>query len=153
MRGDGHGGGVLVGRVIWMCGWSNSNATTRLAPTGALERKLATMSAQWRKTLAYDQGGEMADHARPTERLSIEVYLCDPHSPWQRAGCENLNGMLRQYLPKGMDMRDATQAQLGWIAGEPNNRPRKILEWARPNELWRAMLCGKSFLEAVALGT
>jgi IS30 family transposase len=117
------------------------------------KRKLATVPAHWRKTLAYDQGSEMAEHARLTEQLGIEVYFCDPHSPWQRAGCENLNGLLRQYLPKGMDMTEVTQTELDWIAGQLNHRPRKTLNWATPDEIWRAMLAGKSFDEAVALGT
>ena len=116
-------------------------------------RKLATVPAPWRKTLAYDQGSEMAEHARLTAQLGIEVYFCDPHSPWQRGGCENVNGLLRQYLPKGMDMSEVTQSELDWIAGQLNHRPRQTLNWATPDEVWRALLAGKSFDEAVALGT
>jgi IS30 family transposase len=117
------------------------------------KRKLATVPLHYRKTLTYDQGSEMAEHARLTEQLGIQVYFCDPHSPWQRAGCENINGLLRQYLPKGLDLRDVTQAELDWIARQLNNRPRKTLNWATPNEVWRAMLRGLSFEQAVALGT
>lgn len=117
------------------------------------KRKLARVPAHWRKTLAYDQGSEMAEHARLTEQLGIAVYFCDPHSPWQRAGCENLNGLLRQYLPKGMDMAGLTQTELDWIANQLNGRPRKTLNFATPNEVWRAMLNGKSFEDTVALGT
>lgn len=117
------------------------------------KQKLAKVPLHWRKTLAYDQGSEMAEHARLTEKLGIQVYFCDPHSPWQRGGCENINGLLRQYLPKGMDMREVTQAELEWIAGQLNDRPRKTLNWATPNEVWRAMLAGKSFEQAIALRT
>ena len=117
------------------------------------KRKLATVPLHWRKTLTYDQGSEMAEHARLTERLGIEVYFCDPHSPWQRGGCENINGLLRQYLPKGMDMREVTQNELEWIANQLNDRPRKTLNWATPKEVWHAMLAGKTFDQAVALGT
>ena len=117
------------------------------------KRKLATVPLHYRQTLTYDQGSEMAEHARLTQHLGIEVYFCDPHSPWQRAGCENINGLLRQYLPKGMDMREVTQSELDWIARQLNDRPRKTLNWATPNEVWRAMLDGQSFDQAVALGT
>lgn len=117
------------------------------------KRKLATVPAHGRKTLAYDQGSEMAEHARLTEQLGIEVYFCDPHSPWQRAGCENLNGLLRQYLPKGLDMAEVTQTELDWIARQLNSRPRKTLNFATPDQVWRALLAGKSFEQAVAIGT
>jgi IS30 family transposase len=145
--------GVLVERVSRHVRLVKLERHDAFSTYQGFRRKLATVPAHWRKTLAYDQGSEMAEHARLTERLGIEVYFCDPHSPWQRAGCENLNGLLRQYLPKGMDMRELTQAQLDRIAGQLNNRPRKTLNWACPNEVWRAMLAGKSFDQAVALGT
>ena len=117
------------------------------------KRKLATVPLHYRKTLTYDQGSEMAEHARLTEQLGIQVYFCDPHSPWQRGGCENINGLLRQYLPKGMDMREVSQSELDWIAKQLNDRPRKTLKWATPSEVWRAMIKGQSFEQAVALGT
>ena len=117
------------------------------------KHKLSAIPASCRRTLTYDQGSEMAEHARLTEQLGIEVYFCDPHSPWQRAGCENINGLLRQYLPKGMDMREVTQYELERIARQLNDRPRKTLNWASPNEVWRAMLNGKSLDQAVAIGT
>ncbi len=145
--------GVLVERVSRHVRLVKLERHDAFSTYQGFRRKLATVPAHWRKTLAYDQGSEMAEHARLTARLGIEVYFCDPHSPWQRAGCENLNGLLRQYLPKGMDMREVTQTGLDWIAGQLNNRPRKTLNWACPNEVWRAMLSGKSFEEAVALGT
>ena len=118
-----------------------------------LKRKLAMVPWHYRQTPTYDQGREMAEHARLTEHLGIQVYFCDPHRPWKRAGCENINRMLRQYLPMGTDMREMTQAELEWIARQLNDRPRKTLTWATPNEVWRAMLNGKSFEQAVALGT
>jgi transposase, IS30 family len=117
------------------------------------KQKLASVPLPWRKTLTYDQGSEMAEHERLTRRLGIQVYFCDPHSPWQRGGCENINGLLRQYLPKGMDMREVTQIELNRIARQLNDRPRKTLNWASPNEVWHAMLAGKTFDQAVALET
>lgn len=119
----------------------------------AFRKKLQPIAAHLRKTLTYDQGSEMAEHARLTDQLGIEVYFCDPHSPWQRAGCENTNGLLRDYLPKGMDMTDLTQAELDKIAFQMNERPRKTLNWRTPNEVWKGILSGKSFQEIVALGT
>ncbi len=117
----------------------------------AFAKKLKGIAPHLRKTLTYDQGSEMADHERLTAKLAIQVYFCDPHSPWQRAGCENHNGLLRDFLPKGMDLADITQAELDRIAFELNERPRKTLNGATPNEVWRALLRGKTFEEAVAL--
>lgn len=115
--------------------------------------KLQGIAPSLRKTLAYDQGTEMADHARLTDKIGIAVYFCDPHSPWQRAGCENTNGLLRQYLPKGMDFAPLTQTRLDQIAWQMNARPRKTLNWATPEEVWQAILNNQSVGQAVALGT
>lgn len=90
----------------------------------AFGKKLKGISPHLRKTLTYDQGSEMADHERLTAKLAIQVYFCDPHSPWQRAGCENHNELLRDYLPKGMNLADITQAELDRIAFELNDRAR-----------------------------
>ena len=119
----------------------------------AFAKKLKWIAPHLRKILTYDQGSEMAEHERLTRRLAIQIYFCDPHSPWQRAGCENHNGLLRDYLPKGMDLVDVTQAELERIAFELNERPRKTLNGATPNEVWRALVQGKTFEEAVALRT
>ena len=145
--------GVLVERTsrrLWLAKLEQRDAYSAYQ---AFANKLKYIEPHLRKTLTYDQGSEMAEHARLTKRLDIQVYFCDPHSPWQRAGCENTNGLLRDYLPKGMDMADVTQAELNHIAFEMNERPRKTLNWATPNEVWRKLLQGKSFEEAVAIGT
>ena len=99
-------------------------------------------------TMTYDQGSEMAEHERITEATGIKVYFCDPHSPWQRGGVENTNGLLRQYLPKGMDMSEVTQYQLNRIAMRLNERPRVTLKGRSPNEVWTHMLDGLTFEEA-----
>ncbi len=99
-------------------------------------------------TMTYDQGSEMAEHERITQATGIKVYFCDPHSPWQRGGVENTNGLLRQYLPKGMDMSKVTQYQLNRIAMQLNERPREILKGRSPNEVWTHMLDGLTFEEA-----
>ena len=111
--------------------------------------KLAHIPKALCQTMTYDQGSEMAEHERLTTKTGIAVYFCDPHSPWQRAGCENTNGLIRQYLPKGMDLTDITQSELDAIAERLNTRPRKVLQFRTPEEVWNAMLAGKSFKEAI----
>ena len=88
------------------------------------------------KTLTYDQGSEMAEHALLAANLDIRVYFADAHSPWQKGAIENANGLLRQYLPKGTNLANHTQAQLDVIAEKLNNRPRECLDWRTPNEAW-----------------
>jgi transposase, IS30 family len=92
------------------------------------------------KTLTYDQGSEMAEHALLALNAGIEVYFADAHSPWQKGAIENANGLLRQYLPKGTNLANHTQAELDVIAEKLNNRLRECLDWKTPNEVWAEML-------------
>ena len=80
----------------------------------------------------YDRGVEMACHPELARRLKIDIWFCDPHAPWQRGSNENTNGLLRQFLPKGADLRKFSQRDLDHIARLMNNRPRKTLGWKTP---------------------
>jgi IS30 family transposase len=103
-------------------------------------RKLNSVAEPMRQSLTYDQGKEMARHAELTAQTGVKVYFCDPHSPWQRGSCENTNGLLRQYLPKGTDLSIYSQEQLDAIAERLNQRPRAIHGYFPPISVYRAIL-------------
>jgi len=112
--------------------------TGRLTAEAMLEgiiTALGHLPAQLRRTLTWDQGKELAMHQQITEQTGTRVFFCDAHSPWQRGSNENMNGLLRDYFPKGTDLRGVTPEELARVADEINNRPRKTLDWARPADL------------------
>jgi IS30 family transposase len=92
------------------------------------------------KTLTWDQGLEMAAHARISIDTGIDIYFCDPHSPWQRGSNENTNGLLRQYFPKGTDLSAHSSTYLDEVAAELNNRPRKRFDWDSPSQVLNRLL-------------
>lgn len=87
-----------------------------------------------RESLTWDRGSEMACHVDLAKRLNIDVWFADPYAPWQRGSNENTNGLLRQFLPKGMDLSTVSQTQLNDIARLLNERPRETLGWDTPKE-------------------
>jgi transposase, IS30 family len=102
----------------------------------ALTRQVSRLPAELRRTLTWDQGKEMAEHARFSMDTEMQVYFCDPHSPWQRGSNENTNGLLRQYFPSRDDLSLHSTAHLNAVARELNNRPRQTLNWMKPSEVF-----------------
>jgi IS30 family transposase len=100
----------------------------------ALKQSITTLPGQLRRSLTWDQGKEMAEHRRFSVETGVEVYFCDPRSPWQRGSNENTNGLLRQYLPKGKSLDGVTQAGLDEVARKLNGRPRRTLGFRTPAE-------------------
>ena len=108
----------------------------------AMTKRILTLPAQLGKSITWDQGKETAQHVQFTVDTGVQIYFCDPKSPWQRGSNENTNGLLRQYLPKSSDLSQCTQRELDAIARSLNTRPRQTLGWMTPS---------KAFADAVAL--
>jgi IS30 family transposase len=116
----------------------------------AMIEQMSKLPDALRNTLTWDQGIEMANHAKIAEATQLDIYFCDPHSPWQRGSNENTNGLLRQYFPKSTDLSRWGPGYLDRVAAELNNRPRKRLNWATPAEALDRLLSNPTE-EAVAL--
>ena len=119
----------------------------RLGSDGGTDHVIAALKQRIRElprhlvlSLTWDQGKELAAHRRLSNETGIDVYFCDPHSPWQRGSNENTNGLLRQYLPKGSDLAARSQVELDQIAAELNGRPRRTLGWMTPAEKMEELL-------------
>ena len=118
-------------RYVMLAKVANKDAQSVMA---ALIKQAHKLPCELRKSLTWDRGKEMADHLRLTLATDLDVYFCDPSSPWQRGSNENTNRLLRQYLPKGTDLSVHSQAKLSAIARQLNERPRKTLQYQTPAE-------------------
>ena len=128
LRMSGHGDGPRVKNGPALAGHGAE------AVRDAIAASILTLPEQLRRSLTWDQGAEMAEHAQLRIDAGIEVYFCDPHSPWQRGSNENTNGLLRQYFPKGTDLSRHSADELAAVALALNTRPRKTLGWRTPAE-------------------
>ena len=132
--------GVLVERTSRLVLLAKMDDATAASALAGFSSKLNSIAAPLRQTLTYDQGKEMTRHADLTAHTGVKVYFCDPHSPWQRGTCENTNGLLRQYLPKGTDLSGFSQDELDAIADSLNNRPRATHAFHTPLEVFARTL-------------
>jgi IS30 family transposase len=110
----------------------------------AIAARILTLPAALRRSLTWDQGAELAEHVQLKLDTGLDIYFCDPKSPWQRGSNENTNGLLRQYLPKGTSLRGYSQADLDDIAFGLNGRLRKTLDWRTPAEAMAELLSAAS---------
>jgi len=110
------------------------DGNTADAVARALIEHMGRLPTHLRRSLTWDRGSEMAGHAVITTALSMSVFFCDPHHPWQRGTNENTNGLLRQYFPKGTDLSVHRAQEIAAVAAALNARPRKTLGWETPAE-------------------
>lgn len=108
--------------------------------TTALTTRLRELPDQLRQSLTWDQGKELSAHAKVSVDADIDIYFADPHTPWHRPSNENTNGLLRQYFPKGTDLSQHDADHLAFVEAQMNDRPRKRLDYARPQELMNQLL-------------
>jgi len=106
----------------------------------AIADQIMRLPTELRRSLTWDQGKEMADHVRFTIDTGVQVYFCDPHSPWQRGSNENTNGLLRQYFPKSTDLGKYSRKDLDFVANQLNGRPRQTLGWMKPSQKFAELL-------------
>jgi IS30 family transposase len=133
---------TLVERSTRYCQLVALEGTEAERVADALATSITTLPAQLRRSLTWDQGSEMSEHRRFTVESGVEVYFCDPQSPWQRGSNENTNGLLRQYFPKGESLAGVTQERLDEVADKLNRRPRKTLGFATPADKLAELIDG-----------
>lgn len=121
--------GVLVERTSLLVLLAKMDDATAASALPGFSAKLTSIAAPLRKSFTYDQGKEMSRHVDLAAQTGVKVYFCDPHSPWQRGTCENTNGLIRQYLPKGTDLSVFSQSELDGIADSLNTMPRATHDW------------------------
>jgi len=141
--------GTLVERISRYVMLVKLDGNTAEDVLDGFKRRLKSVPESLRKTMTYDQGSEMALHETLSAQLKIDIFFCDPHSPWQRGSNENANGLVREYLPKGIDLSQISHQQLTAIEHSLNHRPRKILNYHSPHEVFSALTA--DFIRGVAL--
>ena len=122
-------------RYVMLAKVTNKDTQTVVS---ALIKQAKKLPDELYKSLTWDRGKELTDHRRFTLATNIDVYFCDPQSPWQRGSNENTNGLLRQYFPKGTDLSGYSQAHLNKAARQLNERPRETLKYETPAERFNA---------------
>lgn len=127
--------GTLVERSSGYLTLVKMNDATATSAVEGFSTALNRMGLRLRKSMTYDQGREMTHHAQITQKTGVAIYFCDPHSPCQRGSNENINGLIRQYLPKGTDLSAHSQTDLDAIAYQLNIRPRKRFDFRCPIEV------------------
>lgn len=136
LGGDGQGAVITLversTRFVLLAPLPNRRTGLDLRQT--LTPLIGQLPEQLRRSLTWDQGKEMSQHAQISIDTGLDIYFCDPHSPWQRGSNENTNGLLRQYWPKGQHLTGLTQDDCDTVALRLNTRPRKTLDWQTPGE-------------------
>jgi IS30 family transposase len=141
--------GTLVERISRYVMLVKLDGNTAEDVLDGFKRRLKSVPESLRKTMTYDQGSEMALHETLSAQLKMDIFFCDPHSPWQRGSNENANGLVREYLPKGMDLSKISHQQLTAIEHSLNHRPRRILNYHSPHEVFSSLTA--DFILGVAL--
>ncbi|EIK67942.1 ISPst10-like transposase [Pseudomonas synxantha BG33R] len=134
-KDNGSSVGTLVERTSGYLMLVKMNDATATSAVQGFSAALNSMPLAVRKSMTYDQGREMAKHAEITQNTGVAIYFCDPHSPWQRGSNENINGLIRQYLPKGTDLSVHSQEVLDAISYQINIRPQKRFGYKCPIEM------------------
>lgn len=129
--------GVLVERASRLTLLSKLRGQDAAEVRRAFARAFQSLPSVFRRTLTYDRGKEMTEHETLAREAAIRVFFCDPQSPWQRGTNENTNGLLRQYFPKGTDLSAMSSRELRRVTRLLNTRPRKVLDFRTPEEVWR----------------
>ena len=132
--------GVLVERTSRLVLLGKMDDATTASALAGFSAKLNSIAAPLRKSFLYDQSKEMSRHVGLAAQTGVKVYFCDPHSPWQRGTCENTNGLVRHYLPKGTDLSVFSQAELDGIADSLEIKPRATQDWHTPLDVFAQTL-------------